>query len=377
MAYPGSLSPDALQAIFESLESGRVAISAGYAAAALVLYDFFLTFSAELNRMWFLKKKNLVFGLFIVLRYSTIFYQVTFSMAFFLPIRSNKLRGHHIRGTSDVYLFIRDAFRYLHIADLRHLPAFHKRCRLLCFSKSRGSVPSISTVWKLQSEFCGKFCSMEHCVRRPRLRLRHDRGHSDSAQNGTNMDADQGGGDEKLVQLLLLTRRFTVLLRSRVPTTVHGHIQSDPRSFYQGGKSNDHFTNLVGPFLFSAMLIVWLETEQNLFARVAPILAQRLVLNLLSVDKILNPTLQDQTSLQTMDFALGSIIGNIGAPLEIDWEEDSEGTEGDRESPKAEEQPPYESDLEGIQMVNIGDLSYTGKKEPGGSTSGTVIRYVV
>lgn len=55
---------------------------------ALISYDYFLTFHKEISRMWRPRKKTLVFYLFMTLRYATLFYQMTFSMSFFLPIWS-------------------------------------------------------------------------------------------------------------------------------------------------------------------------------------------------------------------------------------------------------------------------------------------------
>ncbi|KAF9072032.1 hypothetical protein BDP27DRAFT_1418394 [Rhodocollybia butyracea] len=83
------IPPAALQEIFSELSSGRIAISAGYAAATLTLYDLLLTLSSEATKMW-QPKKTLVFPLFLTLRYATILYQITFSMSFFLPFTSSK-----------------------------------------------------------------------------------------------------------------------------------------------------------------------------------------------------------------------------------------------------------------------------------------------
>ncbi|KAF8950806.1 hypothetical protein BDZ97DRAFT_1933332 [Flammula alnicola] len=84
------ITPAALQAIFSSLKSGRIEISTGYAACALIVYDYFLTLSQEATEMWRPKRKTLVFYLFTTLRYATILYQLTFSMSFFLPFSSNR-----------------------------------------------------------------------------------------------------------------------------------------------------------------------------------------------------------------------------------------------------------------------------------------------
>lgn len=93
-------------------ERSRIAISAGVAAGgdchflsccprlllthrffcpALCAFDFFLTIGDEQKHIW-ARKKSLVFLLFVVLRYATLGYQLTFNLAFFLPIHSNKVR---------------------------------------------------------------------------------------------------------------------------------------------------------------------------------------------------------------------------------------------------------------------------------------------
>ena len=57
---------------------------------ALCAYDWFLTVAAEREYIW-AKNKSLVFYLFVILRYATLGYQLTFNLAFFLPIHSDKV----------------------------------------------------------------------------------------------------------------------------------------------------------------------------------------------------------------------------------------------------------------------------------------------
>ena len=59
--------------------------------AALCVFDWFLTVGDEQRHIW-ARKKSLVFLLFVVLRYATLGYQLTFNLAFFLPIHSNMVR---------------------------------------------------------------------------------------------------------------------------------------------------------------------------------------------------------------------------------------------------------------------------------------------
>ncbi|KAK1226144.1 hypothetical protein PQX77_010886 [Marasmius sp. AFHP31] len=362
MSSSGSISPAALQAIFNSLESGWVvpasdslpafaksSISLGESPyrrdmqrqvgnfsdvlgsfnqayslpIALVLYDFFLTFSAELNQMWFLKKKNLVFGLFTVLRYSTIFYQVTFSMAFFLPIRSIKID-------------------------------FFVSAKVVTQS------PQFRQFGSCSQNFSGNF-----------------------AVWNTASAALALAFDTIVVTLTVLktARSWVQTQEAGIKNSYSYYFLRDGLLYYFGVEFLLLFTVIFNQVpalsIRVARVMIILQTS------VAPILAQRLVLNLLSVDKILNVSRQDQSSLPTMDFAHGSFIGNIGAPLDIGREDESpEGTEGDHELPKGgrvTEGPdaPLESDLEGIQMVDIRDLDYNNKKEAGNSASGTVIGYVL
>ncbi|KIJ47262.1 hypothetical protein M422DRAFT_249113 [Sphaerobolus stellatus SS14] len=67
-----------------------------------------------------------------------------------------------------------------------------------------------------------------------------------------------------------------------------------------------------------ARVVIILQTS------LAPALAQRLILNLRSIEKLLNgeKTEYNIQTLPSIDFAHGSVIGNIGAPLRVDEDDE-------------------------------------------------------
>lgn len=81
----------------------------------------------------------------------------------------------------------------------------------------------------------------------------------------------------------------------------------------QGGKGCRHSANVVS---FACSDIA------DILIRLAPTITQRLVLNLRALDdKVNGPGTVMSQPLPPIDFAHGSVIGNIGAPLCVDGNE--------------------------------------------------------
>lgn len=88
--------------------------------------------------------------------------------------------------------------------------------------------------------------------------------------------------------------------------------------------------------------------------RLAPILGQRLVLNLRSVEEtILNSSETDSQPLPAINFAHGSVIGNIGAPLRMNEDGVSDRFDIGDDGSDAPQTGTYDMEGEdGIQMVD-------------------------
>jgi hypothetical protein len=102
------------------------------------------------------------------------------------------------------------------------------------------------------------------------------------------------------------------------------------------------------------------HAHADLCLRLAPTLAQRLVLNLRSLDDKINGsgTIASQP-LPPIDFAHGTVIGNIGAPLRVDDYDDDDDQHGDDIKEVARDS----EDLHGIQMVSLDDKEHPNPQE--------------
>lgn len=88
--------------------------------------------------------------------------------------------------------------------------------------------------------------------------------------------------------------------------------------------------------------------------RLAPILGQRLVLNLRSVEEtIVNSTETNSQPLPAIDFAHGSVIGNIGAPLRMTEDGASEDFDFDSDEMDVSRTINHDGEeTDGIQVVD-------------------------
>ncbi|TFK35424.1 hypothetical protein BDQ12DRAFT_688119 [Crucibulum laeve] len=341
------LTPAALQAIFSSLESGRIAISAGYAAATLIVFEFLLTLPAEVRQMW-RQKKTLVFALFTTLRYATILYQVTFSMFFFLPIHSKR------RCASLIYVeqvfFIFSSASLSGIFALRTFAIYHRNWYIL------GILLVIAAV-KVFISAIDFFVSAEIATQNPAF-----------SQFGSCNETLTGNTARWNTASAALALLFdTIVLSLTLAKTVKTSLWRRKANLH---KSYTYYILRDGLLYYFAIEILLLFTVifnqiPTLSVRVArvviilqtslaPSLAQRLVLNLRTVDSKMVPPTDSQIAstsvIAPIDFAHGSIIGNIGAPLRVELDEEDSDTVEVHDLEKTDTEG-----LDGIQMVMIGD----------------------
>ncbi|KAJ7593484.1 hypothetical protein C8J56DRAFT_1162317 [Mycena floridula] len=317
------LNPAAIAAIFFQLESGRIAISAGYAAAALILYDFFLSFSFEVDRMW-RSKKSLVFILFMMLRYATIFYQMTFSMSFFLPIDSNIVSLSALPSTitnnrlgSIIYVeqvcFIFSSSALSGIFALRTFAIYQRNWFLLVGLLFVASVK----VFISAADF---FVSAK--IATQNIAFRQFGSCSEvMAPNAAKWNTSSAAlrlTFDTLVLMLTLTKTLRTVWETRkigMKPSYSYYFLRDGLLYYLAIEILLLFTVIFNQIpslaIRVARVVIILQTS------LAPILAQRLVLNLRSVQDI-NAT--HSGTLPPLAFAHGDTIGNIGAPLQMDDE---------------------------------------------------------
>ncbi|KAF5318518.1 hypothetical protein D9619_010898 [Psilocybe cf. subviscida] len=344
------LSPAALKAIFDSLASGRIAISAGYAAFTLISYDYLLTFHKEVSRMWRPRKKTLVFYLFVILRYATLFYQMTFSMSFFLPIWSVMGWVASIAHERVVWLISLAALSG--IFAVRTFAIYQRNYYILAGLIILATVK----VFISASDF---FVASKIVVQNAAF---HNLGYCSESMAG-------GSVKWNTTSAALALAFDTIVLALTLAKTVRTSIRREQLGLK---RSYSYYILRDGLLYYTAIEILLLFTVifnqvPSLAIRVArvviilqtslaPTLAQRLVLNLRSLDDKVNGsgTISSQP-LPPIDFAHGSVIGNIGAPLRVDDEDD----DGDDIKEVARDS----EDLHGIQMIDIDDKEYPSPQE--------------
>jgi hypothetical protein len=339
------LSPAALKAIFDSLTSGRIAISAGYAAFTLISYDYLLTFHKEISRMWQSPKKTLVFYLFVTLRYATLFYQMTFSMSFFLPIWSVKGCKSIIFVEQVCFIFSSSALSG--IFAVRTFAIYQRNYYILAGLMILAAVK----VFISATDF---FVASKIVVQNAAF---HNLGFCSESMAG-------GSVKWNTTSAALALAFDTIVLALTLAKTVSTSIKREQLglrrsySYYILRDGLLYYTAIEILLLFTvifnqvpslaikvARVVIILQTS------LAPTLAQRLVLNLRSLDDKINGSASITSQpLPPIDFAHGSVIGNIGAPLRVDEDYDDED--------EIKEELRYSDDLHGIQMVTIDDKEF-------------------
>jgi len=307
------LSPSIIQGIVTQLEDGRIAISAGCAAAALVIFDFFLTSSKEVQHIW-MRKKSLVFVLFSVLRYATIFYQITFNLAFFLPIRTNK--GCAAMIYVEQVAFILSSTALSGVFTLRTFAIYQRNWYILALLSVVASVKifmsavdffvnaKVATVSTGFSSFAS--CSSSFAPNQVKW---------NTAASGLALLFDtlvMGLTVYKTVSSVIATRRMGV------QRSYSYYVFRDGLLYYLAIELlllfDVIFNQIPALAIKVARVMIILQTS------LAPILGQRLLLNLRVVDPDEGSSTEKQSDPGQLQFAHGPIIGNIGAALETSFD---------------------------------------------------------
>ncbi|TDL20165.1 hypothetical protein BD410DRAFT_899740 [Rickenella mellea] len=336
------MSSAALKGIISSLQAGRVAISAGTAAAALVIYDFFLTLSSEQNHIW-QPKRTLVFYIFNTLRYATLAYQITFNLAFFLPIKhnaSNLFSPSEMQGCAAIIYVEQVCFIFSSAAlsgvFLMRTFAIYERnwiVFVVLFFVAAVKIFVSATDFFVSAKVAataGAFARFASCSETIPA----------SGKKWNTASASLALLFDTIVVFLTVAKTIQLYHATRKAGMKKGYtyfILRDGLLYY--------FT--IEILLLCTVIFNQIPSVETGVARVviilqtslAPILGQRLVLNL----KAFTPKAFDsdsprgvsdtvQQELSGLQFAQGSVIGNIGAPLRMsfatnrddDYDDDSE-----------------------------------------------------
>ncbi|KAF8958179.1 hypothetical protein BDZ97DRAFT_1762345 [Flammula alnicola] len=356
------ITPAALQAIFSSLKSGRIEISTGYAACALIVYDYFLTVSQEATEMWRPKRKTLVFYLFTTLRYATILYQLTFSMSFFLPFSSNRGCASIIYVEQVCFIFSSAALSASGVFALRTFAIYQRNWYILAV------LLFIATV-KVFISAVDFFVSAKIVTQSPSFRQFGSCSET-LAGNTAKWNTASAGmalGFDTIVLGLTLAKTVRTSLRRKelgLRKSYSYYIIRDGLLYY----FTIEILLLLTVIFNQAVQVPVAKVVIILQTSVAPALAQRLVLNLRTVDeKVLKGDDSERSQpLPPIDFAHGSVIGNIGAPLRVDEDDYEDSILGLGDSDATAEA----DGLDGIQMVMIADEAEKGS--PGGDANATI-----
>ncbi|KAF9041936.1 hypothetical protein BDZ89DRAFT_1128631 [Hymenopellis radicata] len=372
-----------LDFIISELRTGRISITTELSILpVLVAYDYFLTLSDEHTHLW-KPKKTLVFFLYAVLRYATLGYHIIFVISFFLPqLNKVEVRRSDSHQPVSLHSFVRKSFRSVHgtpcslqlsvvspaIFALRTF-AIYQRNRLilaiLCIVAVAKTVVSLldylhttaTVVPSLFSSFdrCTQSLDKKWNTTSSSLALLFDTlvlGFSIYRTVGQcirarRLDMPQGVTYFILRDALLYYLSIEVMIISSIVFTQVKSLGSLMLSLTRSFRSSVAAIfedSVTGECLVECKDVHIRPLQANvgrvttiLQTALAPILTQRLVLNLRDVDNSVssNPNGTKSDRLDDMQFAHGSVIGNIGAPmrssLEFDelWDVDGDAEEDD------------------------------------------------
>jgi hypothetical protein len=321
--------------------------------------------------MWRPKNKTLVFYLFVTLRYATLFYQMTFSMSFFLPIWS--VMGCKSIIYVEQVCFIFSSSALSGIFAVRTFAIYQRNYYILAGLIILATVK----VFISASDF---FVASKIVVQNAAF---HNLGYCSESMEGGSVKCEHAFS---LSMPQYVNRRLgnttsaalalafdTIVLTFTLAKTVSTSIQREQLGLR---RSYSYYILRDGLLYYTAIEILLLFTVifnqvPSLAIRVArvviilqtslaPTLAQRLVLNLRSLDDKINGsgTIASQP-LPPIDFAHGTVIGNIGAPLRVDDYDDDDDQHGDDIKEVARDS----EDLHGIQMVSLDDKEHPSPQE--------------